>query len=99
MLPVDNVDAFPLRSRAVLPDADRSRLALLRLMQPTINPKTAVVHKSEFRSIFLPAARLAARRHSQDYAEKIKLWRLPHKRSTAPAPTYPGQLGIIRHSA
>ena len=97
--PPDNVGGFPRCSRAALPDADRSRPAPLRLIQPTIKPKSAVVHKSEFRSILLPATRLVARRHSQNYAEKIKLGRLQHPRPTAPPPTYPAVLGIIRYSA
>ena len=89
MLPVYNVGAFPLCSRGVFPDADRSRLAPLRLIRPTIKPTTAVVHKPEFRSIFLPAAQLVARRHSQNYAEKIKSGRLPHPPPTAQAPNLP----------
>src|SRR5204863_4671368 len=39
--------------RVVLPDADRSRLATLRLIRSTTKPKPVVVH-SEFRTLLLP---------------------------------------------
>ena len=94
MLRADNVSAFPLCIRVVLPDADRSRLATLRLIRSTIQPKAVVVH-SEFRSLLLPATRLVARRDSQNYAEKIKSGLSPAPTSHPPVPN---RSGSTRHN-
>jgi hypothetical protein len=60
-----------------------------------IKPKTAVVHKPEYRSILLLATRLVARRRSQNYAEKIKRGPTPHPRPDAQAANL---TGTTRHN-